>query len=165
MKQTALLPLPFAAASLNAQVTVQDDAKIGVIVTGTGNTINTTQIFGKSPEYAELRKTLTPLESDRQKKAASCEKMARDNLPAEYRDGCRAELIALNASRDSVQKIETRFREDVIRLAESFAKMELNGERLRMAKAMYSQGLKSIALPNRGFQFDDNGIHVSKVLM
>jgi len=88
-----------------------------------------------------------------------------DNLPAEYRDGCRAELIALNASRDSVQKIETRFREDVIRLAESFAKMELNGERLRMAKAMYSQGLKSITLPNRGFQFDDNGIHVSKVLM
>jgi len=56
--------LLFAAASLNAQVTVQDDAKIGVIVTGTGNTINTTQIFGKSPEYAELRKTLTPLESD-----------------------------------------------------------------------------------------------------
>ncbi|MFN0036185.1 MAG: tetratricopeptide repeat protein [Saprospiraceae bacterium] len=139
MKKITFL-LPFFSAALAAQVTVQDDAKVGVIVTGTGNTINTTQIFGKSPEYAELKNALATLEAEIQKKAATCEKMAKDNLPAEYRDGCRSELIALNARRDSVQKIETRFREDVVRLAESFSKMELNSERLRLAKSLFDEG-------------------------
>jgi tetratricopeptide (TPR) repeat protein len=66
--------------------------------------------------------------------------MAKDSLPAKYRDNCRAELIALNAERDSVQKIETRFRDDVIRLAETFSKIELNSERLRLAKKFFDEG-------------------------
>lgn len=141
MKKLLLFALLIClAVGTTAQVTIQDDAKVGLIVTGTGNTINTTQIFGKSPEYAELKNTLATLEADIQKKAAVCEKMAKDNLPAEYRDDCRSELIVLNARRDSVQKIETRFREDVVRLAESFSKMELNSERLRLAKALFDEG-------------------------
>ena len=95
------------------QVTVGDDAKVGLIVTGTGNTINTTQIFGKSPEYAELKKRLDGLATAITKKADRCDKYT-DPVA---KDDCRAELIALNLERDSVQKIETRFREDVIRLA------------------------------------------------
>ncbi len=128
------------AAQQPTPLNIGGDAKVGLIVTGTGNTINTTQIFGKSPEYAELKKSLETLDADIHKKAVVCEKMAKDNLPAEYRDGCRSELIALNARRDSVQKIETRFREDVIRLAESFSKMELNSERLRLAKQFFDEG-------------------------
>jgi hypothetical protein len=123
-----------------SNVTVQDDAKVGFINTGSGNDIKITQIFGKSPEYAELKNTLATLEADIQKKAATCEKMAKDNLPAEYRDNCRAELIALNAERDSVQKIETRFRDDVIRLAETFSRIEINTERLRLAKKFFEEG-------------------------
>ena len=53
---------------------------------------------------------------------------------------CRAELIALNLERDSVQKIETRLREDVIRLAETFYKIELNSERPQLAKKFFDEG-------------------------
>ncbi len=128
------------SAQTPTQVSVGGDAKVGLIVTGTGNTINTTQIFGKSPEYAELKKRIDGLQAAITKKADDCEQMRRDSLPARYRDNCRIELIALNAERDSVQKIETRFREDVIRLAESFSKMELNSERLRLAKQFFDEG-------------------------
>ena len=146
MKQILLLAaiyfvmLEEASAQQPTQVTVQDDAKVGLIVTGTGNTINTTQIFGKSPEYAELKKRLDGLAAAISKKADECEQMRRDSLPSKYCDNCRAELIALNAERDSVQKIETRFREDVIRLAEAFSKIELNNERLRLAKHFFDTG-------------------------
>jgi tetratricopeptide (TPR) repeat protein len=143
MKKTIFLFAFFFchAVSISAQqVTVQDDAKVGVIVTGTGNTINTTQIFGKSPEYAELKKRLDGLQAAITKKADECAQMAKDSLPQKYRDACRAELIALNAERDLVQKIETRFRDDVIRLAETFSKIELNSERLRLAKKFFDEG-------------------------
>jgi len=132
----------FSPFSLFAQtdINVQDDAKVGIIVTGTGNIINTTQIFGKSPEYAELKKRLNGLQAAISKKADACEQMAKDSLPAKYRDNCRAELIALNAERDSVQKIETRFREDLIRLAESFSKIELNSRRLFLADSLFREG-------------------------
>ncbi|MBV6441637.1 MAG: hypothetical protein EPGJADBJ_03323 [Saprospiraceae bacterium] len=135
-----VVPTQEGTAQQPANVTVQDDAKVGVIVTGTGNTINTTQIFGKSPEYAELKKRLDGLAASIAKKADACEQMAKDSLPAKYRDACRAELIALNAERDSVQKIETRFREDVIRLAETFSTIKLNSERLRLAKQLFDEG-------------------------
>lgn len=127
-------------AQTPTNVTVQDDAKVGLIVTGTGNTINTTQIFGKSPEYAELKKRLENLVRDISKKADECEQMAKDNLPARYLDNCRAELNVLNAERDSVQKVETRFEEDVIRLAETFSQIELNSERLRLARKFFEEG-------------------------
>jgi hypothetical protein len=145
MKKIFLLSAIFvvmleASAQQPANVTIQDEAKVGLIVTGTGNTINTTQIFGKSPEYAELKKRLDGLEAAIAKKADECEQMGKDSLPQKYRDNCRAELIALNAERDSVQKIETRFREDVIRLAETFSKIELNSERLRLAKQFFDEG-------------------------
>lgn len=57
-----------------------------------------------------------------------------------YRIKCRAELIALNAERDSIQKIETRFREDVIRLAETFSKTKLSSEYLQLAKQSFEDG-------------------------
>lgn len=125
-----------ALAAQPTQVTVQDDAKVGVLVTGTGNTINTTQIFGKSPEYAELKKRIDNLQAAITKKADKCGKYTD---PVAQED-CRTELIALNAERDSVQKIETRFREDVIRLAETFANIPLNSERLRLAKQLFDEG-------------------------
>jgi len=142
MKKTIFLPFLLSPLLLSAQpdINVGGDAKVGLIVTGTGNTINTTQIFGKSPEYAELKKSLETLEADIQKKAAVCAKMEKDNLPTEYRDGCRAEAMALNARRDSIQKIETRFREDVIRLAETFSRIEISSERLRLAKKFFDEG-------------------------
>ena len=141
MRTLLLLTFPVlltqeATAQTPTQVTVRDDAKVGLIVTGTGNTINTTQIFGKSPEYAELKKRLDGLAAAIAKKANRCGQYT-DPVA---KDDCRTELIALNAERDSVQKIETRFREDVIRLAESFSKMELNSERLRLAKALFDEG-------------------------
>ncbi|MBC7777311.1 MAG: tetratricopeptide repeat protein [Phycisphaerae bacterium] len=136
LAKAGFLALLFPTALAAQQVTIQDDAKVGLIVTGTGNTINTTQIFGKSPEYAELKKRLADLTAAIAKKADKCEKYT-DPLAKE---DCRAELIALNAERDSVQKIEIRFREDVIRLAEGFSKMELNSERLRLAKTLFDEG-------------------------
>lgn len=121
---------------LSAQVTIQDDAKVGLIVTGTGNTINTTQIFGKSPEYAELKKRLDGLQAAITRKADKCDKYTD---PAAKED-CRTDLIALNAERDSVQKIEARFREDVLRLAETFASIPLNSKRLRLARQLFDEG-------------------------
>ncbi len=132
----AFLLILFCHSRGISQVTIQDDAKVGLIVTGTGNTINTTQIFGKSPEYAELKKRLEALATAITKKADKCEKYT-DPLAKE---DCRAELIALNAERDSVQKIETRFREDVIRLAETFSRIAINSERLRLAKQLFDEG-------------------------
>ncbi len=117
-------------------VTVRDDAKVGFISTGTGASINVTQIFGKSPEYAELKKRLDGLEAAIAKKADRCEKYT----DALAKEDCRNELIALNAERDSVQKIETRFRDDVIRLAETFATIPINSERLRSAKQFFDEG-------------------------
>ncbi len=70
------------------------------------------------------------------KKADKCAKYT-DPLAKE---DCRTELIALNAERDSVQKIEARFREDVLRLAETFANIPLNSERLRLAKQLFDEG-------------------------
>jgi len=122
------------------EINIGGEAKVGFIGGGTGNTYNTTQIFGKSPEYAELKKRLDGLQAAIVKKADECGQMEKDALPQKYRDGCRAELIALNADRDSVQKIETRFREDVIRLAETFANIPLNSERLRLAKQFFDEG-------------------------
>ncbi|MFN7120180.1 MAG: hypothetical protein ACK4TA_25545 [Saprospiraceae bacterium] len=97
----------------NTQIDVQ--GRSNVVVTGDGNTIkNTTenkyitQIFGKSLEYAALKKTLEMLDADIQKKAATCETMERDKLPKEYLDGCRAELVELNVRRDSTLKLILR---------------------------------------------------------
>ncbi len=135
-----LIPTQEGTAQPGTKVMVQDDAKVGLIVTGTGNTINTTQIFGKSPEYAELKKRLDGLETAIATKAEQCERFRQKNYDQVDQDGCRAELLALNAERDSVQKIETRFREDVIRLAETFANIPLNSERLRLAKKFFDEG-------------------------
>jgi hypothetical protein len=116
------------AAQPENGVTVRDDAKVGFISTGTGANINVTQIFGKSPEYAELKKRLDGLDAAIAKKADECGQMEKDSLPVKYRDNCRSELIVLNAERDSIQKIETRFRDDVIRLAETFATIPINSD-------------------------------------
>ncbi|MCC6281089.1 MAG: tetratricopeptide repeat protein [Saprospiraceae bacterium] len=140
MKNLLFYSLIFWTAALAAQpgndITVRDDAKVGFISTGTGANINVTQIFGKSPEYAELKKRLDGLEAAIAKKADRCEKYT----DALAKEDCRAELIALNAERGSVQKIETRFREDVIRLAETFATIPINSERLRLAKQFFDEG-------------------------
>lgn len=132
--------IPLIACRNPPTTNVGGDAFVSTIVTGTGNTINTTQIFGKSVEYTELKKALETIEADIQKKAATCEKMAKDNLPVEYFDGCQIELIALNVRLDSVKKIEARFREDVIHLAEMFSEIELNSESLLVAKTLFEQG-------------------------
>ncbi|MBP6825478.1 MAG: tetratricopeptide repeat protein [Saprospiraceae bacterium] len=140
MKSLLLIALIFGTATLVAQpeknIIVKDDAKVGFISTGTGASINVTQIFGKSPEYAELKSRLAALDNKIKAKADKCGKYT-DPVA---KDDCRAELIALNAERDSVQKIETRFRDDVIRLAETFANIPLNSERLRLAKQFFDEG-------------------------
>ncbi len=69
MKKLCFAFALLSTAFLSAQVTIKDDAKVGLIVTGTGNTINTTQIFGKSPEYAELKKRLDDLPSRHHQKS------------------------------------------------------------------------------------------------
>lgn len=126
--------------SAQTEITVGGDAKGTNIFAGEGNTVNVTQIFGKSPEYAELKKRLDGLQAAIAKKAEQCQKFKEKNYDQADQDACRAELIALNAERDSVQKIETRFREDVIRLAETFSRIEINSERLRLAKKFFEEG-------------------------
>ncbi|MFN0215935.1 MAG: tetratricopeptide repeat protein [Saprospiraceae bacterium] len=121
----------FAQTKLEVGGSIEDSN----VFLGNNNTV-VNQIFGKSPEYAELKKRLADLSAAITKKADKCEKYT-DPLAKE---DCRAELIALNAERDSVQKIETRFREDVIRLAETFSRIEINSERLRLAKKFFDEG-------------------------
>ena len=138
----ALLALPTqeGTAQQPTPISIGGGAKVGLIVTGTGNTINTTQIFGKSPEYAELKKRLDGLQAAIAKKADDCEQMRRDSLPAKYRDNCRAELIALNAKRDSVQKIEARTRQEIIQTAEYLQKIPINSRRLFAADSLFKEG-------------------------
>lgn len=141
MKTCLFVLALFFSGNLFAQTKLEVGGSIegSNVFMGNNNTV-VTQIFGKSPEYAELKNALATLEADIQKKAATCEKMAKDNLPAEYRDGCRSELIALNARRDSVQEVEAQFRENIIRTAETFSRIELNSERLRLAKHLFDEG-------------------------
>ncbi len=73
MKSLLLIALIFGTATLVAQpeknIIVKDDAKVGFISTGTGASINVTQIFGKSPEYADLKSRLAALDNKIKAKA------------------------------------------------------------------------------------------------
>ena len=71
--------------------------------------------------------------------------MAEDGLPARYVENCTAELARLNRKRDSIQKIEKKFKDDVLRLATTFDQMEIDSDRLKTAKTLFEQGLITLA--------------------
>ena len=129
-----------AYAQEGRSVLIQDDARVGLIVTGEGNTLHTTQIFGKSPEYAELKSALDEYEEQIRDKASLCDEMEADGLPARYIANCIAELARLNRKRDSIQKIERKFRNDVLRLAALFDQVEVNSERILIAQQLFEEG-------------------------
>ncbi len=129
-----------AHAQEGQSVLIQDDARVGLIVTGEGNTLHTTQIFGKSPEYAELKSALEEYEEQIGDKADLCDEMVEDKLPEKYIENCTAELAQLSRKRDSIRKIEKKFRVDVLRLAAMFEEIEVNTERMAIAEALFEQG-------------------------
>lgn len=129
-----------AYAQEGQSVLIQDDARVGLIVTGEGNTLHTTQIFGKSPEYAELKSALDEYDEQIGDKADLCDEMEDDGLPARYIENCTAELARLNRKRDSIQKIEAKFRTDVLRLAALFDQVEVNSERILIAQRLFEEG-------------------------
>ncbi|NET31443.1 MAG: tetratricopeptide repeat protein [Cyanothece sp. SIO1E1] len=135
------LVVQLAAYAQDGQsVFVQDDARVGLIVTGEGNTLNTTQIFGKSPEYSELKTALEEYNEQIGVKSDLCDEMEADKLPEKYIENCTSELAQLSRRRDSIQKIEKKFRMDVLRLAAMFEEMEVNTERMAIAEALFEQG-------------------------
>ncbi len=135
------LLVQFATYAQDGQrVLVQDDARVGLIVTGEGNTLHTTQIFGKSPEYAELKSTLGEYEEQIKDKVDLCDEMEEDGLPARYVESCTSELTRLIRKRDSIQKIEKKFRNDVLRLAALFDQVEINSERILIAQRLFEEG-------------------------
>lgn len=115
---------------------INDNSKIGFISTGSSANINVTQIFGKSPEYAEIKKAIVTLENKISTKAEKCKKYNEQTA----KEDCRAEIVAMNAELDSIHKIESRFKEDVLRLAESFSKLPLNSDRIITAKRLFDEG-------------------------
>ncbi len=123
-------------------IEVKDNSKVGFISTGSGNTITVTQVnqvVGKSPEYAQLQKHLADLETKITKKIATCAKLNKPDLADLYKD-CQNELGGLNIEQDSFQKIEKQFKEDVLKLAETFSNTKINSDRLRKAKALFDAG-------------------------
>ncbi|MBX2874968.1 MAG: tetratricopeptide repeat protein [Saprospiraceae bacterium] len=140
----ALLLTLLVQLAANAQdrqnVYVQDDARVGLIVTGEGNTLNTTQVFGKSPEYAELKSALDEYEKQLGDKVDLCDEMKKDGLPERYIANCMTEVARLNRKRDSIQNIEKKFRNDVLRLAALFDQVEVNSERILIAQRLFEKG-------------------------
>ncbi|MEL6929138.1 MAG: tetratricopeptide repeat protein [Cyanobacteria bacterium J06600_6] len=119
---------------------MQDSAKVGLIATGDGNTFNITQnILPKSQEYAVLKERvaaakakldeknqeLTKAEASGSTDLVAYIRKERDQRAGEY----QAELKTL-----------TDFKEDVLRLAKTFAEIELKSERLRTAKKLFDEG-------------------------
>ena len=129
----------FSVSIMAQSIDVRDNSKVGMIVTGSGNQLNVTQVFGKSPEYAELKNKLTRLDTAFARKFINCKKLDQAQLKDLYSD-CQKELGDLNTDRDSVAKMEKQFREDVTRLAETFNTININSERLRKAKDLFNEG-------------------------
>jgi tetratricopeptide (TPR) repeat protein len=140
-----LLTLFLLSQSLFSQepatnVTVQDQAKVGALITGTGNTINIAQtILPKSQEYAALQVEV----------AAAKEKLDEKNTELSAAEAAGKSELAIYIRKERDQRAGeyqalltklTDFKDDVLRLAETFERLSLNSDRLRTAKALFDQG-------------------------
>jgi hypothetical protein len=72
---TWLCTLSVCAQKDVSHIVLKENANVGVIVTGEGNTLNVTQVFEKFPEYGELTKHLSRLEMLIQRKISQCSKI------------------------------------------------------------------------------------------
>lgn len=127
-----------------AKVSIRDQAKVGNVITGTGNDIKITQhitqnVLPKSQEFNTLQ---TELESLREILATK-NKDLNDATVA----GNTALVDYIRKDRDQrAQEFEAArqrlelFKEDVIRLARTFERIPLNSKRLREAKVLFQTG-------------------------
>lgn len=130
----------FCSGYTFAQVTKIEGRTGDIIIIGNYNTINVTQVIGTSQEYHKLKNRLGHLDSTIAIKTRNCSDMERDHQLQKQRDRCRRDLDAFIAERAEVQKLEQVFRDEVMRLAETFSNTELNSERLRQAMSLFEGG-------------------------
>ena len=89
-----------------------------------GPTVNITQILGKSIQYQDLREQL-----DTNEKLLAL--IPEDDLGERLKVGKK-----VNQFKEQIRQ----FREDVLRLAEQFEKIEINSERIKQAKVFFDKG-------------------------
>lgn len=102
-------------------------------------TVNINQYLVKSDDYHTLIRQLDHIDTAIKEKQEDCVAFETANM-IERLVKCRESLAGLQASRDSVVYIITQFKEDVIRLAQTFEHISINSERLRMAKLFFDEG-------------------------
>ena len=102
-------------------------------------TVNINQYLVKSDDYKALTKQLEDLGHAIEEKMADCKAFeAMGN--AERLAKCRQSRAAMQVQSDSLERIITLFKDDVLRLAQTFQTIPLNSERLRVAKALFDEG-------------------------
>ncbi len=132
-----------------ARVTIQDQAKVGNIITGTGNDVKITQhitqnVLPKSQEFTYLQaevESLRQILADKNK--ALNEAISADNSSLEAY--IRRDRDERAAEYENARQRLNRFKEDVIRLAKTFDKIPVISERLREARALFQNGNFSAA--------------------
>lgn len=122
----------------STEVIIQGSAKVGNLITGTGNTINVTQtILPKSQDYAILREDSTRLKKILDEKNSELSKATGNSALEEY---IRKDRDQRAEEYQAACRVLADFKEDVQRLAETFNKIPINSERLRTAKALFDEG-------------------------
>lgn len=102
-------------------------------------TVNINQYLVKSDDYQALTKYLDDLGKAIVEKREDC--AAFEAIGNTDRLGkCRQGLANLHSQSDSISRIITQFKDDVLRLAQTFETIPLNSNRLRIAKALFDEG-------------------------
>jgi len=125
--------------SVLSQVEVKDNAKVGVIIAGSGNEINITQILDASKDYKNYISQLKRLDSLILIKTKHY-KFAIQKNEKDFEQIFRSELILLRVEKESISKLISQFKEDVQQLANIFESEKINSIRLNKAKRYFEEG-------------------------
>lgn len=112
---------------------------LNTLIVGNNNKINITKIFysvGKSVEYNELSDNIKKIE----KKIALKNNEYLSANSSQWKESVQNDLNSLYKELDDTLKFLEKFIKDVITLAESFQKIEINSFRLQQAKSLFDQG-------------------------
>ena len=119
-------------------VIIKDEAKLGVLVTGEGNSINVTQtILPKSQEYAILQADSVRLHGILQEIDKELE-AAQDN--EQWLNSVLKNRALRGAEYHQLLQQMHDFKADVLQLAATFNKIKINSKRIQRAKELFEAG-------------------------
>lgn len=101
--------------------------------------ININNYLNKSDDYKALTKQLEDIGTNIKEKKDDCAAFESAKM-TDRLDKCRLSLEALNKKQDSVANIIKQFKEDVIRLAETFKNATDKSQLFQKARALFEEG-------------------------